>query len=34
MTARLRRGQPARPLPPVPEPILRNLRGQLSAAGF
>lgn len=32
--ARLRRGQPARPLPPVPEPILRNLRGQLSAAGF
>lgn len=32
--ARLRRGQPARALPPVPEPILRNLRGQLSAAGF
>jgi len=31
---RLRKGKPARELPPVPESVLRNLRGQLSAAGY
>ncbi len=31
---RLRRGKPAAPLPPVPEEVLRNLRGQLAAAGY
>jgi len=32
--ARLRKGKPTRALPPVDEATLRNLRGQLSAAGF
>ena len=32
--ARLRKGKPARDLPPVGEAILRNLRGQLAGAGF
>ena len=31
---RLRHGKPAAELPPVPEPILQNLRGQLKAAGY
>ena len=31
---RLRRGKPARELPPVPESVLRNLRSQLSVAGY
>jgi rare lipoprotein A len=31
---RLRHGKPAADLPPVPEPILQNLRGQLKAAGY
>ena len=31
---RLRHGKPAAELPPVPEPILSNLRGQLKAAGY
>lgn len=31
---RLRHGKPARDLPPVPEPALQNLRGQLAAAGY
>jgi rare lipoprotein A len=31
---RLRHGKPARDLPPVPGEILRNLRAQLSAAGY
>jgi rare lipoprotein A len=31
---RLRHGTPARALPPVPEKILRNLRNQLSSAGY
>ncbi len=31
---RLRRGKPAASLPPVPEDVLRNLRGQLAAAGY
>jgi rare lipoprotein A len=30
----LRHGKPARELPPVAEDMLRNLRGQLSAAGY
>jgi rare lipoprotein A len=31
---RLRHGKPAAELPPVSEPILRNLRSQLKAAGY
>ncbi|MDB5707138.1 MAG: septal ring lytic transglycosylase RlpA family protein [Sphingomonas bacterium] len=31
---RLRHGKPARDLPPVPEKVLRNLRNQLSTAGY
>ena len=31
---RLRKGKPARELPPMPEATLRNLRGQLARAGF
>jgi rare lipoprotein A len=31
---RLRHGKPAADLPPVPESILQNLRGQLKAAGY
>jgi len=31
---RLRHGKPAAVLPPVPEPILQNLRGQLKAVGY
>lgn len=31
---RLRRGKPARALAPVPEAVLRNLRSQLSVAGY
>ena len=32
--ARLRHGKSARELPPVPQDVLRNLRTQLSAAGY
>ena len=31
---RLRHGKPALELPPVPEPVLQNLRAQLKAAGY
>ena len=31
---RLRHGKPARDLPPVPQDVLRNLRAQLSVAGY
>lgn len=31
---RLRHGKPAADLPPVPQPILQNLRAQLKAAGY
>jgi rare lipoprotein A len=31
---RLRHGKPARALPPVPQEVLKNLRAQLSAAGY
>jgi rare lipoprotein A len=31
---RLRHGKPAAELPPVPEPVLQNLRAQLKVAGY
>jgi len=32
--ARLRKGKPARPLPKVPEEVLRSLRGRLATGGY